>query len=130
MSLSDPNLNFLSGGGEMGEFTRNYNWSSTPVGSPEQWPQSLKTIVSTILRCKFPMFLWWGKDLIQFYNDAYRPSMGNNGKHPEALGAKGADTWPEIWPVIYPLIQQVLQQRLDLLIFLTQKFHSPFGLIK
>jgi hypothetical protein len=109
MPLCDPNLNFLSGGGEMGEFTRNYDWSSTPVGPPEQWPQSLRTIVSTILRSKFPMFLWWGKDLIQFYNDAYRPSMGNDGKHPEALGAKGIDTWSEIWPVIYPLIQKVLE---------------------
>ncbi|MEO7976747.1 PAS domain-containing protein, partial [Flavobacterium sp.] len=109
MPLSDPNLNFLSGGGEMGELTRNYNWFSTPIGSPDQWPQSLRTLISTILRSKFPMFLWWGKDLIQFYNDAYRPSMGNKGKHPEALGAKGADTWPEIWPVIYPLIQQVLK---------------------
>lgn len=53
------------------------------------------------------MFLWWGEDLIQFYNDAYRPSLGNNGKHPLALGQKGEDCWPEIWPIIYPLIKQV-----------------------
>ncbi|WP_134151109.1 PAS domain-containing protein [Flavobacterium sp. 270] len=106
--MSDPNLNFLRGGGEMGELTRNYNWSSTSIGAPHQWPQSLRTIVSTILNSKFPMFLWWGKELIQFYNDAYRPSLGNQGKHPEALGGNGSDTWPEIWPVVYPLIQHVL----------------------
>lgn len=53
------------------------------------------------------MFIWWGDELIQFYNDAYRPSLGNNGKHPSALGQSGKDCWPEIWPVIYPLIKQV-----------------------
>jgi len=54
------------------------------------------------------MFLWWGQDLIQFYNDAYRPSLGNEGKHPTALGQKGKDCWPEVWDIIYPLISQVL----------------------
>jgi PAS domain S-box-containing protein len=53
------------------------------------------------------MFLWWGEDMIQFYNDAYRPSLGNNGKHPSALGAKGQETWPEIWDIISPLHRQV-----------------------
>ena len=60
-----------------------------------------------ILASKFPMFVWWGPDLIQFYNDAYRPSLGNEGKHPAALGQKGVDCWPEIWEMIYPLIRQV-----------------------
>lgn len=54
------------------------------------------------------MFLWWGEDHIQFYNDAYRPSLGNGGKHPTALGQKGEECWPEIWPTIYPLMKQVL----------------------
>lgn len=56
------------------------------------------------------MFLWWGSDLIQFYNDAYRPSLGQNGKHPQALGSKGKDTWHEIWPTICPLINQVMEE--------------------
>jgi PAS domain S-box-containing protein len=98
---------FLQGGGEMGERTRQYDWSQTSVGTPDQWPQSLRTTVSNLLRSKFPMFLWWGDDMVQFYNDAYRPSLGNEGKHPTALGQKGADCWQEIWPIIFPLIQQV-----------------------
>jgi PAS domain S-box-containing protein len=98
---------FLHGGGEMGELTRNYNWSQTSIGGPEQWPQSLRTTLSILLNSRFPMFLWWGEDLIQFYNDAYRPSLGNNGKHPVALGQKGKDCWPEIWAIIKPLIDQV-----------------------
>lgn len=92
----------------MGERTRNHNWNETSLGSPEQWPQSLRTTVSILLTSRFPMFLWWGDDLLQFYNDAYRPSLGTNGKHPTALGQRGEDCWPEIWPTIKPLIDQVL----------------------
>lgn len=99
---------FLQGGGEMGKLTREYNWSDTAIGSPDTWSQSLLTTVSIILNSKFPMFLWWGTDLIQFYNDAYRPSLGNDGKHPSALGQRGEECWQEIWPVIKPLIDQVL----------------------
>jgi PAS domain S-box-containing protein len=101
------NHKFLQGGGEMGRLTRNFDWSGTSVGSPENWPQSLRITVSNLLRSRFPMFLWWGQDMIQFYNDAYRPSMGVNGKHPNALGQKGVECWPEIWDIISPLHKQV-----------------------
>lgn len=99
---------FLTGGGELGELTRQTDWSQTVVGPPEQWSQSLRTILSLMLHARAPMFLWWGPDLIQFYNDAYRPSLGTTAKHPTALGQRGQDCWPEIWPVIKPLIDQVL----------------------
>jgi PAS domain S-box-containing protein len=106
----DPSiLNFLSGGGEMGERIRAFDWPATPLGSIDTWPQSLLTTVGIALHSKFPMFIWWGEDLIQFYNDAYRPSLGNDAKHPAALGQKGADCWQEIWPVIKPLIDQVFK---------------------
>jgi PAS domain S-box-containing protein len=98
---------FLADGGEMGELTRNFDWTNSSIGSPGRWPQSLQTTLSILLNSSYPMFLWWGEDLIQFYNDAYRPSLGNNGKHPHALGQKGEDCWPEIWTVIKPLIDQV-----------------------
>jgi hypothetical protein len=54
------------------------------------------------------MFLCWGPDLLCFYNDAYRPSLGQQGKHPGALGGRAQTVWPEIWPTIKPLIDQVL----------------------
>jgi two-component system sensor histidine kinase VicK len=111
MPLTDvppPFDKYLDGGGEMGQLTREFDWSKTVLGKPESWPQSLLTAVSIILNSKFPMFIWWGPELIQFYNDAYRPSLGNDGKHPTALGQRGEDCWQEIWPVIKPLIDQVL----------------------
>src|SRR5690606_19755315 len=98
---------FLKGGGEMGNLTRNFDWSETPIGYPDTWPYSLRTTVSNLLRSKFPMFLWWGQEMIQFYNDGYRPSLGNEGKHPKALGQRGVDCWEEIWPIISPLLEQV-----------------------
>jgi PAS domain S-box-containing protein len=98
----------LSGGGEMGELIRSYNWASTSLGAIETWPQSLLTTLSIILQSQFPMFLWWGPELIQFYNDAYRPSLGMNGKHPDALGQNAKDCWWETWSVISPLIGQIL----------------------
>jgi PAS domain S-box-containing protein len=98
---------FLEGGGEMGQRTRAFDWSSTPVGAVENWPQALKTTVGILLHSSFPMFLWWGEDMIQFYNDAYRPSLGEDGKHPKALGQKAIECWPEIWDIISPLINQV-----------------------
>ena len=107
----DPALEafpFLAGGGELGALTRAHNWADSPVGPPQGWPQSLRISVALILSSRFPMLLLWGTNLIQFYNDAFRPSLGNEGKHPLALGQRGADCWPEIWPTIRPLIDQVL----------------------
>jgi two-component system sensor histidine kinase VicK len=106
--LRMPYQHFLEGGGEMGKLTRSHDWTLSPMGSPEEWSPNLLSTVSTILNSRFPMFLWWGTDLIQFYNDAYRPSLGINGKHPSALGQCGEECWPEIWPVIKPLIDQVM----------------------
>jgi PAS domain S-box-containing protein len=94
----------------MGALTRAKDWSKTPVGPVETWPQSLRTTLGILLNSKFPMFLFWGPEHICFYNDAYRPSLGNNGKHPEILGRKGAESWPEIWEFIAPLIDQVLTE--------------------
>jgi PAS domain S-box-containing protein len=98
---------FLAGGGEMGALTRAYDWSSTPLGKPESWPQSLRTAVRILLNTNHPMFIWWGPELIQFYNDAYRQTMGPE-RHPSALGQGGRECWAEIWPIIGPQIEQVM----------------------
>ncbi|MVM28859.1 PAS domain-containing protein [Spirosoma sp. HMF4905] len=99
---------FLAGGGEMGALTRALDWSKTALNTPDTWPQSLRTTLSILLNSKFPMFLFWGEQHLCFYNDAYRPSLGNEGKHPLALGQPGDQVWPEIWDFIKPLIDQVL----------------------
>jgi PAS domain S-box-containing protein len=110
LKVSVPVLNavdFLAGGGEMGALMRAHDWSSSPLGSHESWPQSLRTAVRLLLNTNHPMFIWWGPQLIQFYNDAYRQTMGPE-RHPSALGQRGRECWAEIWHIIGPQIEQVM----------------------
>lgn len=95
--------------GEMADLTRAFDWSKTPVGPIDHWSETLLTHVNTILASRHPMFLWWGEDLVQFYNDAYRPSIRDD-KHPQALGQKGTECWTEIWPIIGPQIDAVMSR--------------------
>ncbi len=97
---------FLEVKGEMADLIRSYNWSTTELGAPGHWPNSLKAKLNTVIYSAFPMFLFWGEDLTCFYNDAFRPSLGSEGKHP-AIGKKGEEVWSEIWDFIGPLIHQV-----------------------
>src|SRR5687768_9978506 len=102
MQLSPPNpepsaepLSFLADGGEMGALIRNYDWSSSPLGPPRDWPLALKTAVGIMLSSKFPMFVAWGPELSFLYNDSYAEILG--GKHPTALGQRFEHIWSEIW---------------------------------
>ncbi len=95
------------GGGVTGDLIRSIDWARTPLGPVSSWPTSLRTLVATILQSRQPMFLWWGSELVQFYNDAYIPSFGS-GKHPAAMGQRGIDCWQEIWPIIGPQIDDVM----------------------
>lgn len=97
----------LAGGGEMGSLMRRFDWSTTPVGPVETWPQSLKTVVRIILTSRYAMWMGWGPELTFFYNDAYRPTLGV--KHNWALGSRADKVWAEIWPDIGPRIEAVLK---------------------
>jgi PAS domain S-box-containing protein len=98
---------FPAGGGEMGTRIRSFNWSETVLGPIEHWSSSLRTTLNLLLSSRFPMFLFWGDDLLFFYNDAFRPSFGPDGKHPGALGWNGETVWTESWSILKPLIDQV-----------------------
>jgi len=100
-------MNTVQGGGEAGDLIRSLDWTSSPLGAIETWPTALASAVNIVLNSRFPMFLWWGPELIQIYNDAYTPSFGQ-GKHPRAMGQRGRDCWGEIWAIIGPQIEDVL----------------------
>jgi signal transduction histidine kinase len=108
-ALPSPSSQMIFGTGEMADRTRAFDWRLTPVGPVEQWPETLLITVNTLLGSRHPMFLWWGEDLVQFYNDAYRPSIRED-KHPGALGQCGRECWPEVWPIIGPQIEAVMTQ--------------------
>jgi PAS domain S-box-containing protein len=98
----------FAGPGEMRALCRQFDWAATSLGPVETWSFSLRVTARTVLACRNPMFLWWGPDLVQIYNDAYRPSFGEEGRHPSALGMRGADCWTDTWPTISPQIEQVM----------------------
>ncbi len=108
MNNHAPELFFLSGGGEMGQRIREFDWEATQLGHPSSWSQGLKTALRLLLSSGHPMFIWWGPDYIQFYNDAYRPSIGLD-RHPSALGQCGRECWAEIWDTIGPGIEKVMR---------------------
>ncbi|GAB4205860.1 MAG: hypothetical protein OHK0022_32410 [Roseiflexaceae bacterium] len=97
----------LAGGGEMGERMRVFDWSQTPLGPVEGWPQSLKTAVRIMLTSRQPIWLGWGEHLIKLYNDPYKAIVG--GKHPAALGQPASVVWREIWDAIGPMLETAMQ---------------------
>lgn len=82
------------------------DWASTPLGPESAWPQSLRTAVSICRDSRFPIIIFWGPDLVQLYNEAYAPLIG--AKHPNALGQRAEDCFPEIWSSIGPMLRGVL----------------------
>jgi PAS domain S-box-containing protein len=76
---------FLSDGGKMGAFMRAHDWESTALGAPHTWPSALKTTLRLLLTNQHPIVMWWGEELIQFYNDAYCDLIGEEC-HPDSLG--------------------------------------------
>src|SRR5688500_8359520 len=97
----------LRGGGDMGALMRTVDWGRTAVGPVERWPQSLRTALSILLETGFPMYIAWGPEFTQFYNDGYRPILGST-KHPAAMGASTRETFAEIWPIIGPMFEGVM----------------------
>ncbi|TDE11281.1 ATP-binding protein [Dyadobacter psychrotolerans] len=98
MHNSESGEQFLSGGGEMGELIRSMDWSQTALGPVNQWPQSLRTTVSLCLSSTFPILIAWGPEMIQIYNDSYRPICG--AKHPESMGQNFKICWETALPVV------------------------------
>lgn len=90
----------------MGRLMRDHHWTSTAVGPVADWPQSLRTSISILLESKFPMYIAWGDEYVQFYNDGYRPILGAT-KHPQALGCGARETFPESWHIIGPMFADV-----------------------
>ena len=89
--------------GEMGRRMRAHDWRRSPLGPPDGWPQSLKTIVRVILDSRYAMWMAWGPELTFFCNDAYLPTVGL--KSDWVLGARSDEVWQEIWPDIGPRIE-------------------------
>lgn len=95
---------------EMGRRLRQVDWARTAVGPVDGWPLSLRIALSICLNSRFPMFVWWGPELVNFYNDAYIPVLGK--RHPDAFGKPARASWSDIWDVVGPQAEQVIHQGL------------------
>jgi signal transduction histidine kinase/serine phosphatase RsbU (regulator of sigma subunit)/DNA-binding response OmpR family regulator len=92
-------------GGDMGALMRAHDWAATAVGSPDCWPVPLRSAVSMLLASRTQAVMFWGPERVAFYNDAYRPTIGD--KHPHALGRPAREHWAELWDVLDPLLTSV-----------------------
>lgn len=100
-------LDFMPAHSGMAQRIAAFDWSSTPLGPIDGWPQSLRTTLGVMLDSRFGMCLCWGPALTLFYNDAYAPMLG--GKEQRALGQPLQDIWSDVWDDIRPLVEQVLE---------------------
>ncbi|MGB9147402.1 MAG: ATP-binding protein [Acidobacteriaceae bacterium] len=110
MNPSDRQLieSVFAGKSEMAARMRALDWSATPLGPVEQWPQALRTCVRIMLDSAYPMNICWGPDYVVLYNDPYVPSM--RAKHPWALGRSSRDVIPESWDFLRTLFDGVVTQ--------------------
>lgn len=79
--------------GESARAIRDFDWSTTPLGDIDAWPQVLRSAVQIVLRNALPMAVLWGEEGTLLYNDAYAQFSG--GRHPEILGMPIERAWPE-----------------------------------
>ena len=103
---AEAGLEFLSGGGYMGERIRAHRWADTSLGDPHTWSQALRTTARILLSTGHPTMIMWGPELICLYNDPFSRSLGPE-KHPAILGAPGRRAWAEVWPIVGDQIEQV-----------------------
>jgi PAS domain S-box-containing protein len=96
----EPQVSFSKGVNNTGELIKAIDWSATPLGSPDGWPQSLQSALSICINSNFPIAIYWGPELVLLYNDAWSPIPGS--KHPWAIGKRAIEVWPEIWNDIEP----------------------------
>ncbi|BBE00150.1 hybrid sensor histidine kinase/response regulator (plasmid) [Sphingobium amiense] len=108
IKIPDTYEDIFVGDSEMARLLRVHDWTATPLGSPQHWPDGLKVALRLLLTSKFEMWLGWGPDIHFFYNDAYRPTLGN--KHPRSIAMPTRELWAEIWDDIKGRLETVYQK--------------------
>ena len=99
----------FAGGGEMAALMRALDWSTTPLGPVDKWPQALRTSVRIVLGGGYAMGIFWGSDFTYLYNDAYIPLIGT--KHPRVLGHPCRELYAEAWDFVKPIFDEVVREQ-------------------
>ncbi|AVP57578.1 hybrid sensor histidine kinase/response regulator [Pulveribacter suum] len=82
---------------------RAFDWAGHPLGPTEGWPLALRIVLDFMLASHFPKCLVWGPERTVFYNDAYRPLLGDK---PDPLGRPFQEMWHETWEEVRPMAER------------------------
>src|SRR5271156_6312367 len=99
----------IPGKSQMAEFIRRHDWSATPLGPIEDWSEALLLSANLMLACAFPSLIFWGRELVQLYNDAFVPLLAE--RHPSGLGQRAEDCWSDAWQIVGPNLERVMMHR-------------------
>jgi PAS domain S-box-containing protein len=101
-----PVTTFLAGGGDAGALIRSIDWSASPVGKPEAWPEALRTALAVCLNSTIPSAVYWGPEFITFYNDAW--AQQSAGRHPWSMGRPARESRADMWGTLQPQFEGVM----------------------
>ena len=62
--------------GQSARSSSSFDWSSTRLGDPGQWPEPLRTAADLLFNLPLPALLVWGRDMTVIFNDAYAALAG------------------------------------------------------
>ncbi|WP_333573436.1 PAS domain-containing protein [Sphingomonas sp.] len=94
-----------SGATPLDRLVASRDWSDSPLGAPDNWPQSLRSALAVMLPSHAQTALFWGPEYVALYNPAYAQTIGN--KHPKALGCPARQHWAESWDDLGPMLAHV-----------------------
>ena len=90
----------------MGHLIRAHDWSTTPLGPIDTWPQSLKTAVDICLASSEAASVLWGPEQIQLYNDAYIAIAQD--RHPAILGRPALENWSDAYDLLVSIFDRLV----------------------
>lgn len=103
MKIHANGRRWLFNEGEVGRVLAGNDWSTHALGDPENWPAPLIVALQIGLASRQPIFIWWGEQCHQFYNDACLSMLREH--HPAWLGVSAPRASPELWNALGPSVR-------------------------
>lgn len=105
MNIVTPEESWPVGDSDMARRIRAHDWTASPLGPVETWPERLKAIVEISLASPLISSVACGDERLLIYNDAAAAIYGD--RHPAALGRPLAESFPKGYPAVAPLYDRV-----------------------
>ncbi|QAY77200.1 HWE histidine kinase domain-containing protein [Sphingosinicella sp. BN140058] len=90
----------------MGNAIRERDWTETPLGPIERWPDRLRFALEICLRSSTASAVYWGPELTLLYNDAFADVLG--APEERLLGLPAAEAYARLWDWLGPQFAQVM----------------------